>query len=83
MQLPGDAFDGVAARGGDERLSLKNAPANELADAIQRIMDGKRVIAPDLAVAALIAGESVHGARRGNRSPHSPSPVSGNRTSRT
>jgi len=37
---------------------LKDAPASELATAIRRAMNGERVVAPGLAVAALSEGES-------------------------
>src|SRR6266542_3545217 len=37
---------------------LKDAPAAELAGAIRRVMAGERVVDPDLALAALSAGEN-------------------------
>jgi two-component system response regulator DesR len=37
---------------------LKDAPASELASAVRRVMNGERVVDPDLAAAALSEGES-------------------------
>jgi two-component system response regulator DesR len=47
-----------AMAGGARGFMLKDAPAHELASAIRRVMAGERVLDPELAAAALSAGES-------------------------
>jgi two-component system response regulator DesR len=47
-----------AMESGARGFVLKDAPATELATAIRRVMDGERVLDPQLAAAALAAGES-------------------------
>ncbi len=47
-----------AMESGAAGFLLKDAPAAELARAIRRVMAGERVVDPDLALAALTAGEN-------------------------
>lgn len=47
-----------AMESGAAGFLLKDAPANELAKAVRRVMEGSRVIDPDLALAALFEGNN-------------------------
>lgn len=47
-----------AMEGGAVGFLLKEAPASELAGAIRRVMDGDRVVDPELALAALAEGNN-------------------------
>jgi two-component system response regulator DesR len=47
-----------AMESGAAGFLLKDAPANELAKAVRRVMEGPRVIDPDLALAALSEGNN-------------------------
>ena len=47
-----------AMEGGAAGFLLKDAPATELASAIRRVVEGERVVDPDLAAVALSAGDN-------------------------
>ncbi len=55
-----------AMESGATGFLLKDAPANELAAAIRRVMAGERVVDPDLALAALSDGENPLTGREGD-----------------